>query len=84
MAKYRVELDRANCIAALGCVEEDPQNWKLNEKDNKIDLKDSNPNQNGIFTREIDEKDLQKFTRAAKACPVNVIHIYDEAGKQLI
>ncbi len=83
MAKYRVELDRDNCVASVGCVEEDPKNWKLNAAENKVDLKDSTPAKN-MYIREVDEAELQKFMRAAKSCPVNVIHIYDETGKKII
>ena len=84
MPKYRVELDRINCVASVGCIEEDPKNWTLDENENKVDLKESQQKKPGLFTREIEEVDLPRFIKAAKACPVNVIHIFDESGKMII
>ncbi|MFH0954917.1 MAG: ferredoxin [Candidatus Micrarchaeota archaeon] len=73
MAKYKIVYDSAGCIGAAACAAVAPDVWKVGD-DGKAHL----------LIREFDEKDLQKNLDAAKACPVNVIHIEDENGKRLI
>ena len=87
MKRYRIEYDRESCIGALSCIQEDPENWKLDEEDMRADLKDSkkDSNKQGYFIKEITEKELPIYLKAAQACPVNVIHIIDiETGEEII
>jgi ferredoxin len=85
MGKYKIVFERDVCIGAASCVAVAPTVWEL-DNENKAVLKGgsktSNPN---IFEKEIDEKDLQLNLDAARACPVNAIHIVEkETGKKLI
>lgn len=64
MAKYRIEFERDKCIGAMSCVEECPENWEIKE-DGKSECR----------VKEIGEEQLECNMEAAKACPVNVIHI---------
>ncbi len=72
--KYRIEFDRENCIGAASCAAVNPDNWEISMQDGKADVK----------KKEIDEEELRQNMDAAQACPVNVIHIYDEEGRKLI
>ena len=72
--KYRVEFDRENCIGAAACAAVNPDNWEISMQDGKANMKSA----------EIDEAQLHANMEAAQACPVNVIHIFDENGKKLI
>lgn len=73
VAKYRIEFDRPGCIGAAACIAVAPEAWKMGEDGKAIQL---------VF--EFDEKDLHHHLDAARACPVNVIHIVDEKGKRLV
>ena len=72
--KYRVEFDRENCIGAAACAAVNPDNWEISMQDGKANLK----------KKEIDEGELHLNMEGAQACPVKVIHIFDEEGKKLI
>jgi ferredoxin len=85
MGKYKIEYERDVCIGAASCVAVAPLVWEL-DKENKALLKggskSSKPN---VFEKEIDEKDFQLNLDAARACPVNAIHIIEKAsGKKLV
>lgn len=73
MAKYKIELDRDNCIGCGTCAALCPENWELQE-DGKTQYKKA----------EITDKELECNKQAADSCPVNVIHIIDEKGKKLV
>lgn len=85
MGKYKIVYERDVCIGAASCVAVAPLTWEL-DKENKALLKDGKKtNDPNIFEKEIDEKDLQINLDAARACPVNAIHIIEkETGKKLI
>ncbi len=85
MGKYKIVYERDVCIGAASCVAVAPLVWEL-DNENKAVLKGgkktSDPN---IFEMEIDEKDLQINLDAARACPVNAIHIIEkDTGKKLV
>lgn len=87
MKRYRIEYDRESCIGAVSCIQEDPENWTLAKDDMRADLKDSKKDarRTGYFIKEISEHELPIYLKAAKSCPVNVIHIIDiETGEELI
>ena len=73
MAKFKIEFDREACIGAYACVGMCPENWKK-AKDGKADLVKS------VIT----EEEFEKNKAAAEACPVRVIKIMDEKGKQVV
>ncbi len=82
--KYRITYDRINCIGAGSCVISYPERWVMNRVDDKADLiggKEITPH---TWEIEFTEEELDKFLESAQVCPVNVIHIYDEAGKKVI
>ena len=83
MAKFRVVYDRENCIGAGTCVGANGEYWSI-ELDDKATLKDSvyDP-ETKMWILETDEKGVQKQIDAAKVCPVQVIHVYDENGNKL-
>jgi ferredoxin len=85
MGKYKIVYERDVCIGAASCVAVAPMVWEL-DKENKAALKGGTKTRNpNIFEKEIDEKDLQINLDAARACPVNAIHIVEkETGKKLI
>jgi ferredoxin len=84
MAKYRVEFDRENCIGAGACVAANADWWNI-EQDGKATLKSSKFDaEKKVWVLEIEEAELQKQLDAAGVCPVTVIHVFDETGKQLI
>lgn len=66
MAKYRIEFDRDKCIGATNCNEECSDNWEIKD-DGKSSYKYG----------EFDDDKLECNMAAAKACPVKVIHIYN-------
>ena len=84
MAKYYIRLKRTGCIGAVSCEAMAPLHWKLAD-DGKIDLINSKliDKENDIWELVIDEKDLEKNKDAAKACPVNVMEVYDEKGNKI-
>ncbi|MBI4159531.1 ferredoxin [Candidatus Woesearchaeota archaeon] len=84
MVKYFIRLKRTGCIGAVSCEAMAPKHWKL-ANDGKIDLISSKliDKENDIWELEIEAKDLEKNVDAAKACPVNVIEIYDEQGNKI-
>ncbi len=76
MAKFKLEHDRDNCISCGSCWTICPDSWEEGS-DGKAQIK------GGGKKKEIG--DLGCNLEAAKACPVNVIHIIDlESGKKKI
>ena len=84
LKKYRVILDRENCIGAGPCTTFSV-NWKVDpERDGKATFKGMGEGIKELIV-EIDERELKKELLAAKSCPVNVIHIEEvKTGKRLI
>ncbi|MBU0535442.1 MAG: ferredoxin [Nanoarchaeota archaeon] len=72
MPKYKIVHDKEGCIGCGACAANCSANWEM--KGGK-----SSPKK-----KEITDKELDCNMNAAQGCPVNVIHIKDEKGKQLI
>jgi ferredoxin len=73
--RYKIEYDRENCIGAAACAAVNPKNWVISNEDGKADF----------VTRDFNEESLENELEAAKACPVNVIHIIDKkTGEKLV
>ena len=82
--KHRVEYDRDNCIGAGACVATNAEYWFI-DNDGKATFQQSQYDEGKKrWVLEIEEADLQKHMDAAGVCPVNVIHIFDPDGNQLI
>jgi len=81
MTKVKVVYDRSRCISAITCANLNPENWVMNKKDAKADLKGAK--------REGDkwilETELTTYLQmAAEQCPPQVIEIYDlKTGEKL-
>ena len=73
MAKYKIVQDHENCIGCGSCIALCPDSWEETE-DGKSHLKKGKDNKE-------ETDDLACNMDAAKACPVNVIHIYDGEKK---
>jgi len=84
VAKYKVVYERNGCIGAAACAALLEERWKLSDMDGKANLVSGVETKPGVFEYEFTEEQLGKILESAEACPVNVIHIYDEEGKKLI
>ena len=67
MAKYKIVFDRDNCIGAYACMAIAPDTWQEGDDGKAIMVKEF-----------FDEEELKKQVEAARACPVNVIKIFNE------
>lgn len=85
---YRIEHQRAGCIACAACAITAPDFWEMSTEDGKSDLKESRKTLEGGETvleqREIEQKDFEANKQAADMCPVNVIHIIRKDGEKII
>ena len=88
MGKYKIVHDIENCIGCYACVAANGKRWKEGSSkfEGKAELIGGKlDKKTGNFEVEIDEKELKANMEAARACPVNVIHIIDKkTGKKLI
>jgi ferredoxin len=85
--KYKVVLDRTNCIGVLTCAAFYPERWAINKDDAKVDLVGGkeDPSSPGMWVAEFTKEELDRLKASAEVCPVNVIHIYNaETGEKLI
>ena len=82
MPKYKIVYDRSNCIGVSSCALLAEEFWKM-AADTKADLVGAKQTKEGIWEREIEEKDLHKNKEAARNCPVGVIKIFAKDGKQI-
>ena len=83
--KYKVVFDRANCIGAASCVAAHPKRWQI-VSDGKADLAGAEKKEhNDVQELWINEIEFAVMNESAKACPVNVIHIFDvKTNKKII
>lgn len=75
---------RKNCIGCGSCVEHSKNNWKMSELDGKADLIDSTQKRNDTYTLKITEQEVNDNLMACKGCPVKIIKIVDDKGKEII
>lgn len=84
MPRYKILYDRKNCIGVSSCALLAEKFWVMDKKDDKAVLVGGNKKGNDeAWELTIDEKDLEVNKDAARNCPVNVIKIYDEEGKEV-
>ena len=81
MPKYIIKYHREGCIGAASCTVFSKR--FTTAKDGKADLKGAKETDEELFELEVDEKELEELKESAKSCPVKVIKIYDEEGKQV-
>ncbi|MET1160280.1 MAG: ferredoxin [Thermoprotei archaeon] len=76
MAKYRVYIDpRDNCISDMVCVSICPDVFEMNPDDNKVQIIEK-WREGGDIAKGIVGEDLKNCVEeAAKACPVQIIHV---------
>lgn len=79
MAKYKVELIREECTACESCVEECPDFFEMAD-DGWSHMKNS---KRMGSNDELDLDDLGCMMKAAEACPVTIVHVY-EGGNKII
>ena len=76
--------DRPNCIGCAACTAVAPESWEMNQ-DGKSDIIDGKNVENEWQEKDIDDKEFPINLDAARACPVNVIHIVKkDTGEQII
>ncbi len=71
MGVFKIKLDQG-CIGCGACESACPENWKM--KGELAEFKKDT----------ISEEELPKNKEAAQVCPVMIIHIEDENGKQIM
>lgn len=72
---------RENCIGCFTCVEYAPSNWEIGE-DGKVNLKRSQQ-KNKISIAKITELEVECNQCAAAACPMGIIRVEDDEGREL-
>lgn len=72
---------RDNCIGCYSCVEVAPNNWEIGP-DGKATLKRSEQKKL-VSVAEISEFEIDCNQCAAAACPMNIIRVIDNQGKEL-
>ncbi len=88
MPKYKIVYDRKNCIGVSSCALVAEKFWVMDRKDDKAvliggKLPEGKKQGDDVWELIIEEKDLEVNKDAARNCPVNVIKIYDEEGKEV-
>ena len=84
MAKFKVVYEKNACIGAGACAALLEERWKISDMDGKANLLGGVETKPGVFEYEFTEEELEKVLESAEACPVNVIHIYDEEGNKIV
>jgi ferredoxin len=79
MARFKVELIREECTACESCVEECPDLFEMAD-DGWAHVKNS---KRAGSNDELDLDDLGCTMKAAEACPVNIIHVYEGGNKTI-
>ncbi len=63
---------RNKCIGCNGCVEANPDRWRISKKDGKSILIDGKEKK-GIFHLEVSDIELESVEAASKNCPAKII-----------
>jgi ferredoxin len=82
MSKLKIVHEREKCIGCGACAAINPNCWKMNVDDAKVDLLNSEEKGNE-FILELDGSKKEDNVEAAESCPVNCIFIFED-GKKLI
>ncbi len=73
---------REECIGCHACVDTAPDNWEMSDKDGKSILKRS-VNKKGKFIADISKVEMEKNVAAAHNCPVKIIRVVGNDGKEI-
>ncbi len=71
----KIQHYREKCIGCNSCIEIDPSNWEMSEKDGKSILKDSKEKK-GVYVKEISDAELEDAKRAERDCPARIIKVH--------
>lgn len=74
---------RQECIGCNSCVEYAKNYWKMNDEDGKSDLLGAEE-KNGVFIKNIEDFEIEDNEMAALGCPMKIIHIVDDHGKEIV
>ena len=83
MTTYKIIYDRKNCIGVGSCAILADTFWVMNKADDKADLVGAAAKKDDIWELEINEVRLEENKEAARNCPVGVIKIVDQLGKEV-
>ena len=72
---------RKKCIGCNSCVEHAPDYWKMDEDGKSTLLRGEKKDK--VYILEIDEVELDCNKCAAMDCPVKIIKIMDDSGKDI-
>ncbi|MGB0431520.1 MAG: ferredoxin [Bacteroidia bacterium] len=70
----RIHYHRAKCIGCNGCVEANPERWRVSRKDGRSTLVGGTQRKN-MFIALVPYDELEANELAAKSCPVNIIRV---------
>lgn len=73
---------RDDCIGCNSCIEYAQQYWELDEEDGKSNLKQA-LEKKGVWQRDILDMEVPENLEAAHNCPMQIIKILNEQGKEL-
>lgn len=78
--KFKVTIDRDECISDMACVSLCPEVFEINEEDGKSQIVEKY-RVNGNPAEGVVPEDLEDCVKsAAEACPVSIIHV-EEVGE---
>lgn len=70
----RVSFHRGKCIGCNGCVEVDPNRWRISKKDGRCNLIEGK-GKKGIYRTLVNEDEYPLLVQVAANCPVKIIRI---------
>lgn len=73
---------RERCIGCNSCTEQAPGTWSIDSVDGKANLRGAQE-KNEAFVAEISEPEIMDNLCAARDCPMGIIHVLDEQGKEM-
>lgn len=65
---------RGKCIGCNGCVEVDPNRWRISKKDGRCNLVDGKEKK-GIYRALVHEDEHSELLQVASICPVKIIQV---------
>ncbi|MEK6874444.1 MAG: ferredoxin [Nanoarchaeota archaeon] len=80
---WKITHNKPECIGCGACAAIAPQFWQMAE-DGKSDIIASKKREDGWEEIDIIDEYLEINKEAAESCPVNVIHLCDGTGNQII
>ncbi len=66
---------RNKCIGCNGCVEANPDRWRISKKDGKSVLIEGKEKK-GIFSLSVADEELESIKAASKNCPAKIIKFH--------